>query len=366
MDICIKMVAYFCIYILLFTFSLQFLNDRKNTTIFFFFLSSLLIFFASFRFEVGPDYLHYELIYNQIDEIFFNKNSKIEYGYRFLNYIINKCNLGFHTVLFISTFIVFINLYFACKYLKINPLVFILSYFSLLYLTNVINLVRHGIAVSFIFLAFSIRIKKDGIKKSIFPSIFILFIGSLFHYVSLLMIPFIIILKLNISRFAMLVLICVSFVFSESLLLLNKILSTLHVNTTITETIVYYSMVQNTSKFGLGTLLKFLIFLYYLFINRTSLLSEDVHKLSINLSFYLLLVTFLFANIPTLAERLSNVFTLGYVLIFYDLYIKAVKQKSYLRLLTVLLLMGIFLVQTIKTPVSEGCCPYYPYRVMEI
>ena len=76
--------------------------------------------------------------------------------------------------------------------------------------------------------------------------------------------------------------------------------------------------------------------------------------------------TFLFANIPTLSERLANVFFIGYVYIFYDLFVKYLKEKKYLHFLVVLLFVLVFFRQDISIPGKNGDPGYIPYRHVQL
>lgn len=139
--------------------------DKKHIIIYFFFSSILFILFATLRFNVGPDYNSYENIFEElnagVNRPYFER---LEPSYKYLNILIGKIGFSIHSIFFICTTVVFINYYYTFINLGVNPVFCIVFFLFFLFLPNVINLVRFGVAVSFIHLSFSLCIldKKKG------------------------------------------------------------------------------------------------------------------------------------------------------------------------------------------------------------
>lgn len=130
--------------------------DKKNYLAHYLLACSICISIASLRFETGPDFFNYSNIFNNIKSgIESNYLNRLEPLYVLINILVIKINGNINTVFFFCSTIVFLNYFFAFKELKLNSIFLIFLYICLLYFPNILNLVRHGVAVSFVFLAFA-------------------------------------------------------------------------------------------------------------------------------------------------------------------------------------------------------------------
>lgn len=358
------MGIYFLVFSICFFCSLVSISYDKVKSIFYLYIAIICIFFSCLRVHVGGDYYRYIDLFESIVKKVENPKDTLEIGYKYINYFVYKMGLSIHHVYFITTIIIFINLYKAFDSMGINPCLAIFLYFSLLFTISVLGMVRQGIATSFIYYAFSEYTNKKKIK-----SILLLLLGSCFHYVALIIIPFIFFIDKKFSnRFRVIVLI-ISIIFSTSSFfndfIIKIILKSFSASYTIVK-ILTYATANRVSRFGLGTLLRVFIFIFYLFFIKKSELSQKNNIMAINLSWFFLVATFLFANIPTLSERLANVFFIGYVYIFYDLFVKYLKERKYPLFMFVLLFVLVFFRQDISIPGKNGDPGYIPYHHVQL
>lgn len=203
--------------------------------------------------------------------------------------------------------------------------------------------------------------KRGGGKRK---AIIFLIIGSTFHYVSLLMLPFIIFIDKVISKRAIFVLLILSFIIGNTQFL-NEIIQLLPTENYIFFIIVEYAGKESGVTFGIGTILRFLIFIYYLILKQT-VFSEKIKKFVITCLFFYIISILLFKNIPTLSERMGHIFTIGYILASYDIIVVNVKKRNYVIMLTYMAVCCLFYLQWIKTP-SKGKNPaFIPYKCIEL
>lgn len=192
----------------------------------------------------------------------------------------------------------------------------------------------------------------------------LLIIGSTFHYVSLFMLPLIIFIDKLITKKTMFILLFLSFIIGNTPLL-NKIIQLLPTDNYILYIIVEYAGKESDITFGIGTILKILIFIYYS-ISKTTVFSEKVRNFSIICLFFYILFIFLFKNIPTLSERMGHIFTIGYILASYDIIAVSIKKRNFVIIMMYMSICFLFYLQWIQTP-SKGKSPaFIPYKSIEL
>ncbi len=340
--------------------------DKKYFKVYFFFLSIAFILFAALRFEVGPDYNSYVDIFDQLNMGLKTPYLKrIEPGYKIINILMGNLGLTVHTVFFICTSIVFINYYYAFHNMGINPVFGSLFFLIYLFIPNVLNLVRFGVAVSFIHLAFSCCITYGKLKKrTIRKAILFLLLGSLFHYVCVLMIPVVFFVSKKLSKRIIIFLFIISII-SMNGNLIKQAIQSIPTKSYILYIIVEYASKDSTTIFGIGTLLKILIFLYYLYLNK-SVFKEEVKTFTINCLLFYLVSVFMFKNIPTLSERLAHIFTIGFILASYDIVAINIKNKRNIIMLGFMSICFLFYLQWIKTPPRGKNPSFIPYKTIEL
>ena len=135
-----------------------FFSDRKNSqTFYLLFWGILLTLFASFRYAIGYDYFSYQRIFYKVCNLSFMEILRT-YPTEFLFYFLNKLVFllgGNYTIflLFITTFIHVVTLWFIRKYSKI-PWMSLFLYICFQFFAHNMNLLRQSIAAVFFLCAF--------------------------------------------------------------------------------------------------------------------------------------------------------------------------------------------------------------------
>ena len=247
------MGIYFLIFLFCLACAIVSLSYDKVKSVFYLYIAMICVFFSCLRVHVGGDYYRYIDIFDSIARKVKNPKDTLEIGYKYINFFVYKMGLSIHYVYFITTIIIFVNLYKAFESMKINPCLAVFLYFSLLFTVSVLGMVRQGIATSFIYYAFSEYINKKKLK-----SILLLLLGCCFHYVSLIIIPFIFFIDKKFSNRVRLIILIISIIFSASSFfndfIIKIILKSFSASYTIVK-ILTYALAKRESRFGLGTLL---------------------------------------------------------------------------------------------------------------
>ncbi|MBA5685262.1 EpsG family protein [Photobacterium damselae subsp. damselae] len=157
---------------------------------YFFLLSFFSVFFiCAFRFDVGSDYQSYIEIFYNIQN---GNSSYVEPGFYLLNYIFTNVRNGWFFVFLVSSFLTLYPLFKLSREYSVL-LVFIIILFASGFIFRSNNLVRQGIATSFLLLACSDLNSKKNNKFY-----FYIFIAGMFHYASF---AFIMLKQLNKIKF---------------------------------------------------------------------------------------------------------------------------------------------------------------------
>lgn len=165
-----------------------FFSDHKNSqTFYLLFWGIFLTLLASFRYAIGYDYFSYQRIFYKVCNLSFIEILRI-YPTEFLFYFLNKLIFllgGNYTIflLFITTFIHVVTLWFIRKYSKI-PWMSLFLYICFQFFAHNMNLLRQSIAAVFFLCAFP-YLK----QKKFLPYLIFILVGALFHNSILLMIP---------------------------------------------------------------------------------------------------------------------------------------------------------------------------------
>lgn len=161
------------IYLLIFSYMLFFINNRKIVCYIYLFTFTL---FWGLRYDVGRDYLTYELM--------FSEGNSTEILYRSLENIVKFFYLDFHYLTLIISFLTFLpiivyflNSEYKLKEIKLGLILFLLLGFPLSYA----NLMRQGVSITLFFLAINLDLKKN--KKM---AIVLFFISICFHKSSII------------------------------------------------------------------------------------------------------------------------------------------------------------------------------------
>lgn len=183
------MFPYYTILLFLFFIAFLFKKDDRKQAVFFIFASFLLAIFASLRDHIGTDYESYVSEFNNIPTRlidFFYYDGHSEFGFLLLCYILKVLGSSYYFLFFVTSLGTSLLLYKACRNFSSGYLILNLClYYSLFYLRFHFNVIRHGIMVSLIWVAFSFAYKKN-LK---FFLLFMLMAASI-HSLALFFIPF--------------------------------------------------------------------------------------------------------------------------------------------------------------------------------
>ena len=182
-----------CIYLLMiipsvwFTYQAEIELKHKKREMFFLFSLMAIIppcMFSAFRGEtVGNDVLVYAVpVYKlAVNSSSFHElislNTRFEYGYLALAYLSSHLFHSFHFMLFFTQLLIISIVYYAAYSIRerVSPWAIMLCFFSFFYVET-FNIMRQGIAVAFVLLAFVELINKKPIKSVVAASI-----GTMFH-----------------------------------------------------------------------------------------------------------------------------------------------------------------------------------------
>lgn len=182
------MFIYFFNYFLIFFF--LFISKKYYFKKFSLFFWSLLLFyfflFVGLRFEVSPDWVGYQNIYDDLlnkNNISFIFDKNQDYLYFLLNQVSILMEIGLVGVNFIISFIFFIAFYFYTKNFSNKYLALFVSY-PIVIIVLQMGYVRQGLAFSFFLLMLY-----NCQKKNYFYSFFFLILAILSHKSSLIFLP---------------------------------------------------------------------------------------------------------------------------------------------------------------------------------
>lgn len=320
-----------------------------------------LICMAGLRVGIGADYESYMNIYKNapgLGDIQFIHFALVEPGYLLLNVFAKSLNLGFPFVAFTLSTIIFCNLLLICRRVAISPLLVIPLYFALFYLSHQFNILRHGIAISFIWLGFTYI--KD---KRFFKFIIYLLLGALFHKVALIAIPFYFILRFRFRFWVVVAGLGASFLIGLKFEFLNNpIFAILFADSERYQYYMndYYLNIKSQASFGisLGTLLNMV---WILLIYHKWFLDERPDNIIFaNALFFGVCAVGLFNKNGVFVERISGLFYPALLLIIPQFYLKF--RKQWLIVFLVMAYCTFYFLKVITTKNRFGEYEYIPYK----
>ncbi|MBO0411988.1 EpsG family protein [Enterococcus hulanensis] len=180
------MFFYLGIFILIMLLSLGEIITLTRRKQFFLIAIVLLALVAGLRYKTGYDFASYEKIYDSVQSFsdVFNKNIPAESGYLFSNYIFKVLGLDFYTFILSVSFVIMFTLgYFLWKNTNYPTLVILYYYSRFFFLRDMAQMRSAFVSVLCLY---SLKyFRKRDLKKVVLISL----IGSLFHVVSLFLIP---------------------------------------------------------------------------------------------------------------------------------------------------------------------------------
>ncbi|AWW32230.1 hypothetical protein DN752_19955 [Echinicola strongylocentroti] len=345
---------------------------RKQLKIAFYLLIIFLIFVTILRREVGTDYETYLRIYENSPTLsqFFRKpfNGVIEPGYSFLNVIAKISSLGFPFVSFVCICLILYNYHAASRHFNLNFYLVFLTYVGLYFFSHNFNVIRHGVATSFIWHSFSLLVNKNNKKNSIA----LLVISSFFHYMSLLFIPFLWIMNKKISyKIIIGTLVFSIFLILTKLDLVTKVLDYLFYWSPKYQFYksVYYINVGAEGNYGIAMGVIFNLLLIFSLIivkarENTSKSSSDVNKIIFNGFYFSLLFLLLLSFNGVFAERIGGVFYVSLIFLLpliFKMYFDERKVRFLFSMIFVLYI-GMYYFKGISVKEADGEYQYLPYK----
>jgi len=325
----------------------------------------MLIIVAGLRYGIGTDYWSYISIYQlapRVSDIFSNSSgiAYIEPGFLLLN-VISKALFGsFVGVATITCVIILFNIIRACKRFQIDILLALPIYVALFYLSHNFNIIRHGIAVSFVWVAFSYVSERKFFK-------FLLHVlaGALFHKVALLAIPFYFFLNIRFKFWIIILVIIVCYVLGLLVNIFNNPLLTIllgdnekfefYVND-------YYKNIGGNANFGLsiGTLLNIIwIFIIY---HKWFIKAKSNNLLLANALLFGVCAVGLFNKNGVFVERISGLFYPSLIFIIPQFYLRF--KKQWLILFAIMIYCLFYFVKVLSSKDRFGNYQYIPYKTV--
>lgn len=360
------MVIYLLIYLLIIFFNLM-SYFRKRPELAFNILSILLSLLSAFRYEIGTDYETYVQIYNQIPPIssIFTNLPFIEPGFYYLGSIFKSLGLESPTFFFTISIISFSVLKNALKRFNYsNLLAALLVYFSFFYLSFHMNVIRHGIMASFVWLAFSYIPEKN------FKLFFLyILIGISFHISAIIFIPAYWLLNMNIRYKDLRIIIPLAIIIS--FIPVFQILSKLIPSTTMIGLQLdfyinqYYEGADSSYGITVGFIVNCLI-LILLLLKKSILVKHLRHpNIFLNALIFGLILLIALNKYGVFVERLVSVFYLSLILLIPTIVLVFKRGMSRIIVYVIIFtyLSAVFYKNT-HVVERSGEYQYIPYRTI--
>ncbi|WP_049372727.1 EpsG family protein [Haemophilus parainfluenzae] len=271
----------------------------------FFILALLPLFLVSaLRENTGADYSHYVDIYNNLD--YYNENWPLEIGFYYLNKLYMLFGLH-HQFIFVTMAAIQCLFLYLCLTKSKCPSLFLASYILLFYLSS-LNEMRQSLSMVIILYACFLLFENKYMK-------YILLVGlsSLFHNVSFLFFPLILLRFFRVSRIAMMVVIflcyfVLSFNIIDLVLELNILSGTKYQG--------YLSMDEYARETnigsGLGMIFQYFILLPFIFLRKDRFATEK-YNIVVLINIFVLLSLFISIKFY-IFNRILSAFSIALIL----------------------------------------------------
>ncbi len=328
-------------FIIFFLLCIVCLIDLKQQYYVGFFIVLILILFAGFRGNIDNDYETYKTMFHKISD---GINVNIEPTFYYLTYLTNYLNSNITLLILIFSILGVSLKCIAISKLTEFWLYSILVYFSFFYLIQEMTQIRVGIASAFILLSIK-PLKKNNLLKFLVY----IFIGTIFHYSTLFILPVIFLNKNYLSK-VFYFLIPLGFIIHFSPLNPLSILEVIPIESFSKKFNTYKNLStnQNINPFGIWNIFRCVI--CYLLLWKWKYFQSKNEYSVLLIKFYILSVfLFLsFSKIPTFAFRICDLYAIvEVILIPFVLYVFRDKEKKYGALIIfctsfVMLLLSLF------------------------
>lgn len=254
------------IYLIMFIyFFINIVQNKKITKFGYIFLQSFMIIFLSFTYKMGGDWINYQNLYNNIENIDIFKYKQIEVGYSLYNLVMKKV-FGFNYEIFMGITIG-ICVYILLRELKkkvSNYYLAVFLFFSLyLYQACFEPVVRQLIATTILIYSLKYIEEKKLLKYVIF-----MILAATFHRAAILFIGIYFLDKMNFKLRNIFFLIVIGFVATENTRIILDLLT--NIVPSLSKFKIYldnelYGLKKADYKILIKTLVRVSIFLYIIF-----------------------------------------------------------------------------------------------------
>ena len=343
------MAIYIIIYIILFVFSLLEQIDVKEEksgiltkqTIFYFALV-ILVGFSGLRYQVGPDYSSYKMLYETTPTKFLIRS---EFGFHFLLTFFNHyLGCRYETFLFLFSFSsVFIKGLFFKKYFK-NPIFLLMLYFPFIFFLVDFGQIRQGMALGIALWCI------PAVKEKKFIKYYLLwFLAASIHNSALILFPFYFLGQIRLTIKVFLIMFFIGFlanlidvsyyIFS----LIETVLKGTIIGSVMTYLKNYGGVERNLLVYYFlqpGTTINIFVTIVFLLINKKND-RKTMYDIICNMNMFMVLIVKFFTDFMIFQQRGSYYYKLYEIFLIYYIF-KKIKEKEWkLTLIFILFLYGI-------------------------
>lgn len=312
---------------------------------------------------VGSDFETYQFIYNTpIDQILLYNQNPL-----FILFCILFKEIGLGFPIF-SFFFSFLTSYVMCKVINKTLLKYslycLLLYYVYFFHKFQFNQIRHGIMVSFVWLAFT-YVESNNFRK------YLLFVvvAGLFHSLAFIFIPFYWILKHRFSITTVFVILLFAY-FLGSFVSLVDSLAFLPSESFLAAkigyyTIDYYAGEDSSQQLTIGFIFNLFVLLVLLK-KRDAIPQIQMFNILINSLFCGLTIFLLFRSYGIFVERISSCFyvSLIFLIPILFLYLPNNKDLKYMSFFILLLYAFLLLYKNVTVVESSGLYQFLPYKTI--
>jgi len=322
-----------------------------------------LVLVAGLRYGIGTDYESYIEIYQRVPpplDIGFSDIQFVEPGFLLLCIIAKSIFGSFVFVSIATSLIIFINLFFASKRFNINPLLSIPVYVSLFYLSHQFNIIRHGIAMSFVWLAISYIDEKRFLRFLLF-----ILLGSLFHKIALLVFPLYFILGKRLKFYWVIGAVLLCFIIGiYTNVFNNPILNVLFADSRKYQYYIndYYKNINGQASFGISFGTVFNIVIVLIIYHSWFLRIKTKNIMLANALFFGVCAVGLLNKNGVFVERISGIFYLSIMFIIPQFFLK--NRRQWLILICVMFYCLFYYWKTLHSKEADGRFQYIPYQTV--
>lgn len=338
--------------------------DRQTNTFVYVIICTVIIFFVGLRGNIEPDYENYLYIYNQSASMNY-KDFEIEPLYLFINKFFGSFGGSFGIIVLLMSILSLIPKFFFFKRYSVNfALSIIIFYCSSLFLFDFIA-TRQAVAIGFFLYSLQyIEKRKPGLY------FLIIFLASLFHISSLILIPLYFILNKRFSKKLLYVtvgLIAILNLLQINIHVLSNILGFLPLPEATAAKLLIYS---SESEFAFISVKQIILAFLFVYISNDKEYSKDNSKennmLNIGVNMYVigLMMGTLLNEIPQFSYRIKwyffaiEAFLIPFLILNLSRNQPALKYSLYIIFM---LIYGYYLFVFLESVASRGAY-IFPYK----